>query len=155
MHLIAVVASRHRLARRATVELAELADEPLLLLGREFASRSWFDATCEVARIKPRVLAESAVPQTLLALARDGHGVALVPSPVTVSRDGLRAVALLHHNASIGRWAVLARDSRRLLARHTATFIDELAAHVQREYPGRALVRRAPPLPPPKGLHST
>ena len=155
MHLIAVMASRHRLARRATVELAELADEPLLLLGREFASRTWFDATCEVARIKSRMLAESAVPQTLLALARDGHGVAIVPSTVTVPRDGLRAVALLHRNASIGRWAVLARDPRRLLARHAATFIDELAAHMQREYPGRALVHRAPPLPPPKGLHST
>ena len=87
-------------------------------------------------------------------MARDGHGVAMVPSPVTVPRDGLRAVTLLHHNASIGRWAVLARDPRHLLARHAATFIDELAAHVQREYPGRALVRRAPPLPLPKGLNS-
>ena len=150
MHLMAVVAAGHRLARRKTVELSELVDDPLLLLGREFASRTWFDAICEVARLRPRVFAESAVPQTLLALARDGHGVALVPSPVSVPRDALRAVPLLHHGASIGRWAVLARDPRRLLARHAATFIDELAAHVQRDYPGRAAVRHAPPLPPPK-----
>ena len=70
MHLIAVVASRHRLARRATVELAELTDEPLLLLGREFASRSWFDAICEVARIKPRAGRERSTPNAASVGAR-------------------------------------------------------------------------------------
>ena len=103
MHLIAVVAAGHRLARRATVELPEIADEPLLLLGREFASRTWFDAVGEVVPHQITDPGRSAVPQTLLALARDGHGVAMVPSTVTVPPDGLRAEALLHRNASIGR----------------------------------------------------
>ena len=99
--------------------------------------------------MKPRSLIESAVPQTLLALARDGHGIALVPSPVTVPQTGVRAMPLVYRGASIGRWAVLAWDPRRGLARHALTFIHELTAHVQREYPGRALSRRAPPLPRP------
>ena len=129
MHLIAVVASGHRLHRRATVELSELADEALLLLGREFASRAWFDAGVRW-RDQAASAAESAVPQTLLALARDGHGVALVPSPVAVPRVGLHGLPLSHRGASVGRWAVLAWDPRRVLARHAATFVDELAAHV-------------------------
>jgi len=152
MHLVAVVASGHRLHRRRTAELSELADEALLLLGRDFASRAWFDAVCEVARLKPRVSFESAVPQTLLTLARDGHGVALVPSPVALPRVGLHALPLVHRGASVGRWAVLAWDPRRVLARHAVTFVDELTAQVRRDYPGRELVRRAPPLPGPKAV---
>jgi LysR family cyn operon transcriptional activator len=149
MHLIAVVASGHRLARRRAIELSDLADQPLLVLNHDFASRAWFDAIIQVARMKPRSLIESAVPQTLLALARDGHGIALVPSPVTVPQTGVCAMPLVYRGASIGRWAVLAWDPRRGLARHALTFIHELTAHVQREYPGRALSRRAPPLPRP------
>src|SRR5215470_16815494 len=150
MHVLAVFALGHRLARRTTIELADLAGDRLLLLNREFASRAWFDAICQVARLKPSVPMESAVPQTLLALARDGHGIALVPSPVAVPQDGLRAVPLVHRGASIGRWAVLAWDMRRAMARHAAPFIDELAAQVRDDYPGRDLVRRAPPLRRPR-----
>src|SRR5262249_32860418 len=36
MHLLAAVSPTHRLARRPALEIAELADEPLLLLRREF-----------------------------------------------------------------------------------------------------------------------
>src|SRR5262245_42461325 len=43
MHLIAALSPSHRLARRATLEITELADEPLLVLGRDFGSRGWFD----------------------------------------------------------------------------------------------------------------
>ena len=40
------------------IDVAELADEPLLRLGRGFASRDWFDAACQTAHIRPRVLGE-------------------------------------------------------------------------------------------------
>jgi DNA-binding transcriptional LysR family regulator len=151
MHVVAVVASAHPLAGRAVVEVAELADERLLLLTREFASRLWFDATCQVARTRPRVLLESTVPQALLALARHGYGVAVVPTPVTVPEQGLRAVPVVHRGASIGRWAAVSWDAQRFLAPHAEAFIDTLAAQVRRGYPGRKLVRLAPPLPRPRG----
>src|SRR5262245_32216820 len=56
MHVLAALPPTHRLGRRATLEIAELAEEPLLLLRRDFGSREWFDAACSIAHIQPRVL---------------------------------------------------------------------------------------------------
>jgi DNA-binding transcriptional LysR family regulator len=150
MHVVAVVASTHRLAKRSLVEIRDLAEERLLLLGREFASRTWFEATCHVARIRPRILMESTVPQTLLALARHGYGVAIIPTPVVVPEQGLSAVPIVNRGASIGRWAAITWDPQRFLAPYAAHFIEELAASVRRAYPGQRLIRRAPALPVPR-----
>jgi LysR family cyn operon transcriptional activator len=73
MYLLAAMPAGHRLSRRGTLDIRELIDEPLLLLGRGFASREWFYAACHVAQIRPRVLLESAAPQTLIALAGAGY----------------------------------------------------------------------------------
>ena len=86
VYMLAVLSENHRLSRRAVIDVAELADEPLLRLGRGFASRDWFDAACQTAHIRPRVFLESAAPQTLIALAAAGKGIALVPSTVLISR---------------------------------------------------------------------
>ena len=56
----------------AALEIESLASEPLLLLRRDFASREWFDAACQVAHLRPRVLLESGAPHTLVALAQAG-----------------------------------------------------------------------------------
>ena len=68
MHLLAVLPRRHRLSRRAVLEVAELAEEPLLRLAPGFASHGWFEAACQIAHIRPRVLLESVAPQTLIAI---------------------------------------------------------------------------------------
>jgi hypothetical protein len=44
----------------------------------------------------------------------------------------------------------LAWDPRRFLAPYAEKFVEELVAHVRRDYPGRAIVSRAPQLPRPK-----
>jgi LysR family transcriptional regulator, cyn operon transcriptional activator len=149
-HVLAVMPQRHRLSPRAVLEVTELADEPLLRLNSSFASHAWFEAACQIAHIRPRVLLESGVPQTLIALARAGHGVAVVPSAVHVHRVGVRVAVVVHRGVSIGRWAVAAWDAQRSLPRYAAQFVEELAAQCRRNYPGREYVRRAPPLPRPK-----
>jgi LysR family transcriptional regulator, cyn operon transcriptional activator len=151
IHVIAVLSKTHRLSRRVVLDISELADEPLLLLRREFASRDWFDAACRIAHIRPRVLLESAAPHTVIALAEPGYGIAVVPSNVHMPRGRVRAVPLVYRGASIGRWVVAAWDAQRFLAPYAQRFIEELVAFVQRDYPGREFVRRAPPLPRPKG----
>src|SRR5258708_1789712 len=150
MHVLAVLPQGHRLSRRAVLDVTDLADEPLLRLGPRFASHGWFEAACQVAHIRPRVLLESVAPQTLIALARTGHGVAVVPSPVRIPRAGVRAVMLVHRGASIGRWTVAAWDAQRFLAPYAVQFIDELVAHCRRGYPGHEYARRVPPLPRPR-----
>jgi LysR family cyn operon transcriptional activator len=96
------------------------------------------------------VVLESAAPQTLVALARAGYGIALVPSPVRISPQGVRIVPVVHRGQSIARWAMIAWDPQRFLAPYAEQFVDELVAYVRRDYPNRDLVRRAPPLPRPK-----
>jgi DNA-binding transcriptional LysR family regulator len=150
MHVLAVLPRGHRLSRRAVLDVTELADEPLLRLGSSFASHGWFEAACQVAHIRPRVLLESVVPQTLIALARTGHGVAVVPSPVRIPRAGVRAAVVVHRGVSIGRWAVAAWDSQRFLPPYAVQFVDELVAHCRRGYPGDEYGRRAPALPRPR-----
>jgi len=149
VHVLAVVSPRHRLASSRKLEIAELADESLLLLRRDYASRGWFDAACNVAHIRPRVILESAAPHTLLALARTGNDVAILPSNVVIPPAGVRAFPLVHGGASIGRWTVVAWDPQRFLAPYAKSFIDELVVYCRRHYPGREFARRVPPLPKP------
>ena len=149
MALLAVLPEGHRLRRYPLLEIFELGDEPLLLLTRGFASHAWFEAACQFAHIQPRVILESGAPQTIIALARTGHGIAIVPSPVRIPRGGVRVMPVVQRGAPIGRWTVAAWDPRRYSAPYTELFIRELTAAVARDYPGREFVRRAPPLPKP------
>jgi LysR family cyn operon transcriptional activator len=146
---IAVVPDGHKFSRRRTIEAAELADEPLLLLRHEFASRDWFETACRVARIRPRVLLESAAPHTAIALASAGYGIAVVPSTVVIRGGQVRGVPLLERGAAIGRWLRVAWQPERSLSPYAEQFIDELCRHCQRQYPGREFNRGAPSLPRP------
>jgi DNA-binding transcriptional LysR family regulator len=150
MYVLAVMPPGHRLSRHEIVEVTELANEPLLRLSSRFASHGWFEAACHLAHIQPRVLLESVAPQTLIALARTGHGVAVVPSPVRIPRSGVRVAVLVHRGASIGRWAVAAWDSQRFWAPYAAQFVEELVVHCRDGYPGHEYAKRAPRLPRPK-----
>ena len=90
------------------------------------------------------------LPDASLALAATGYAIAILPSNVQFLREFVRAVPLVHRGASIGRWARIAWDPQRFQARYAEQFVEELAAHCRRDYPGRDLIRRAPPLPRPK-----
>ncbi|WP_229162056.1 LysR family transcriptional regulator substrate-binding protein [Bradyrhizobium brasilense] len=146
----AAVSPRHGFASRRKLEIAELAEESLLLLRRDFASRGWFDAACNVVHIRPRVILESAAPHTLLALAKGGNDVAIVPSNVQIPSAGVRAFPLIHRGASIGRWTAVAWDPQRFLAPYAKSFIDELVAYCGQHYPGREFAKRVSPLPRPE-----
>jgi DNA-binding transcriptional LysR family regulator len=152
IYLLAAVAHSHRFARRASIDVTELADEPILLLQRGFASRGWFDAECHIADLRPRIVLESGAPHTLMALAASGEGVAIVPSNVRISRELVRVVPVTSHGASIGRWATIAWDARRFFPVFARQFVDELVRRCQRTYPGRELTRHARPLPRPKSV---
>jgi len=144
----AVMPATHSLAKRRTLDVTDLAELPLLLLRRDFGTRQWFDAACQVDRLRPRVLLESAAPQTLVALAEIGYGVAVVPSNM-VLRRGVRASPLMHRGVVIGGWLSASWHPRRFLPPYAEAFIDELARFARRSYPGRDVVRRAPPLTSP------
>lgn len=149
-YVLAVVAPSHPFARRTSVEVADLADAPLLLLQRSFASRGWFDAACHNAGVNPDIVLESGAPATLLALASSGDGVAIVPSNVRIPGRGVKAIPVTWRGAGIGRWIFAAWDSRRFFPPFARYFVDELVAHVRRDYPGRAFTKKVAQLPQPK-----
>lgn len=143
---MAVMARRHPLAKRRTVDVSALATVPLLLLRRDFGTRLWFDAACHARRLQPLVLLESAAPQALVALASIGYGVAVVPSNVLVAGRGLHLAPVMDGRAVIGGWMTASWHPKRFLPRFGEAFVDELARFSRRSYPGRAVVGKAPAL---------
>jgi len=147
MHLLAVLPETHPLGKKSkALEIAELADEPLILMSPGAASLMWFEFACQAAHIRPRVLLHSSVPHTMIELAKSGFGIAVVPSPVRIPREGVRAMPLVHRATAIGRWAVVAWSPQRFLATYGMRFVDELVKSVRRSYPGHEFTRNAPPL---------
>ena len=114
--------------------------------------RPWvlFDAACEVAHVKPHVVLESGAPHTLIALVRTGFGIAVLPSAASMADTAVRGVPLVHRGRSIGRWVTVAWNPQRFLAPYAERFVHDLAHRHEKIFPGRDLIRRAPPLPKPK-----
>ena len=154
VHAVTVFAESHPLRRQRVVEVNDLANEKLLLLRHEFGSRVWFDAACQTAHMRPRVLLESGAPDTLVDLAAAEYGVAVLPSTVAIRTDNVRVSPLVQRGASIGRWSMIGWDPQRALPTYAEHFVEELIAHSQRAYPGRKFLRHAPALPRPKAART-
>ena len=77
--LVAAVHPGHRLARRRTITVRGLRDEPLIALPRGTGGRAALDAGFAAAGLAPRVAFEAGDPRILMELARRGLGVAIVP----------------------------------------------------------------------------
>jgi DNA-binding transcriptional LysR family regulator len=146
---LAVFLKSHRLARRAAVEVHELVSEPLLLMQREFGSRAWFDAACQIADVRPHVLLESTTAYTLVELAAVGYGVAMVPSTAAIRNRALRIVPVVYRNRPIGQWSRVCWHPQRPPPPYGERFVNELVVHTRRTFPGREFIRRVPALPRP------
>jgi DNA-binding transcriptional LysR family regulator len=77
------VPAHHRLARRKRARLAEVADEPFILLPEGYGLRILTERLCRDAGFTPRVAFEGEEVETLRALVAAGLGVALLPPPRT------------------------------------------------------------------------
>jgi DNA-binding transcriptional LysR family regulator len=89
--LAAALPPRHRLARRARLELHELAGEPFIFFPRA-RSPSFYDqvmSLCRAAGFTPRVVQEAPL-MDVVSLVSAGYGVALVPQSFRrVGRGGM------------------------------------------------------------------
>ena len=113
--------------------------ETLLILGPEFQTRQLFEAACSAARAEPRVLLESRSPQSVIALAAAGHGVAIVPSMIPLNRAGIAIAGLVRGTQPLGGWARAVWDPRRYLPAHGESFLRVLVAYTRRSYSGHRL----------------
>jgi LysR family cyn operon transcriptional activator len=149
IRLVAVISARSQPRRRTTIDLAELADGPLLVLRRGVASRQLFEAACRIAHVQPRIVLESAEPESLLTLAGAGYGIAVLPSTVRAASRRVQMVPILQDGRSLGFWSAVIWDPRRALPVYAESFIEEAAAHLSRTPPGRRFDQVAPPVPRP------
>ena len=135
VQLLAVCHPSIPLGPQRAIDIAQLAEFPLLLLDSGFGFRRAFDAAGRMAGLKPKIMFESRNPHTLLALAEAGHGVAIVPSQVQCWRYKLRIVGLTHGRRVLQEPLTISWDKRRPLPRFATDYCAMLAAHMRNTFP--------------------
>ena len=85
-----------------------------MTLPRGFVHRNAFERRVSSSKHGPTSCSTSAVPETLLALARIGCGVAVVPSAQPARDESLRTHVIVYQGHSMGNWMALNSDARRL-----------------------------------------
>ncbi len=83
-------------SRQEAISVSQIANDPLLVLRRGFMTRDLFERACSLARFRPRIMLESDNPHTLVRLAQDGHGVAVLSSTAAIEPIIKKAVPLTH-----------------------------------------------------------
>lgn len=121
--------------KSASIEIAELASHPLLLLDNNFVFRRTFDAACRLARIVMNVKFESRTPHTLMAMAEDGHGVAIIPSAVRARGYTLRIARVTFQNEPLREPIAVFWDRQRTLPRYAEAFCEMLAVYMEDAFP--------------------
>jgi DNA-binding transcriptional LysR family regulator len=125
-----------------TIEIRRLTEHPLLLPDASYATRTLFDAACRLAGVRPTVLVESAAAHALLALAEEGHGIAIIPSILRTDRSPVRIMRVTHRREPLQIALAVLWDKRRTLPRYAEGFSELLAAHMREVFP---ISRPSPP----------
>jgi DNA-binding transcriptional LysR family regulator len=93
---VLAVHPEHRLARRPSVRVSALREEPIVTLTRASRLRTVLEAVCRRAGFAPRIVAETSDLSVMLALAAERVGVAMVPRSGLEGVDGVVPVDLTH-----------------------------------------------------------
>jgi LysR family nitrogen assimilation transcriptional regulator len=101
------------MAHRKVLAVADLRGEPMLLLEQGLFARAVLEDACRVEGVSVPAVLESTGPHSLIALARAGHGIAVVPSTLKFDVSGVRVVPLVAKGKPLGRWIVVAWDRKR------------------------------------------
>jgi len=77
--IVAVVSSRHPLARRSSVRLQELIREPLVAYTKTCGTRGWVDGVLERFHLTPNIIQEVETEKVMASAVASGLGVAIMP----------------------------------------------------------------------------
>jgi DNA-binding transcriptional LysR family regulator len=122
--LVAVLSTRHPLAGRGPIDLAQLADEPFVMhpSGHRSSIHETVLQACARAGFTPADVLEVSETATLVVFVAAGLGVALVPEPVrSLGLEGVAYVAL--RNAPEIELALATRAGETSKAVHQVTAI--------------------------------
>ncbi|HEY7301060.1 MAG TPA: LysR family transcriptional regulator [Xanthobacteraceae bacterium] len=123
------------LGKGHSIDISRLASRPLLLLDSSFVFRRAFDAACRLAQLKPNIFIESRTPQTLLALAEAGHGIAIIPSQLQTRHYDVRIVAVTYRGRPVRTPMVILWNKQRPRPRYAIAYCEMLADYVREIFP--------------------
>jgi DNA-binding transcriptional LysR family regulator len=98
--LCAFVPLDHPLARQRRVTLAQLAEQPMILTGRDSSVREQVDTLFDEQRLTLLAGMEANYMSTVLALVRQGLGISLLPESAADSLEGLKRISIDHPGVS-------------------------------------------------------
>lgn len=124
--LYAVLPKQHSLAKRRSLSLEELHDDPFLLLRDGHCFRETAVAACKRARLQPRIVFESGQFSSILSMVSAGLGVSIIPAMAMEKRSGCRFVPLGDERAA--RTIGVVTLSGRSLSRAHDAFLAHLGA---------------------------
>ena len=98
--LFAILPKGHRLAKKRTLVMKELREEPFLLLRDDHCFRETSIEICKRARIMPQVIFESGQFSSILGMVGAGLGVSIVPEMALEQRPDCTFVLIADEKAS-------------------------------------------------------
>ena len=94
--LCAFVPLDHPFARHRQLTLAQLADQPIILTGRDSSVREQVDGLFDQTRLTMNAGMEANYMSTVLALVRQGLGISVLPESAADSLEGLQRIHIDH-----------------------------------------------------------
>lgn len=122
--LFAVLPQRHPLAKRRTVMLDQIRNEPFLLLKEGHCFRENALQACRQSQVNPNVVFESGQFATILAMVSAGMGVSVVPEMAVKETSGCNFVLIA--DPSIRRTIGVARLKYRYPTRAQRAVLEHL-----------------------------
>jgi DNA-binding transcriptional LysR family regulator len=92
--LVAAVGRSHPLAKKSSIRLQELADQPLICLPKGTGIRTCLEQACTSVGIAPYVALEASALDLVMQLAQQGLGIAIIPKSLAVYDSKLHALAV-------------------------------------------------------------
>lgn len=130
-HVVAVFDPSHFDLPGDVIDVRALHQRPVLVLRSTYGTRREFEAACQLARVYPIVAHESTAPETLQALARVGHGIAILPTTARLDTENLRVSPLMHREQLLEMDLMVYWSIHRQLPGYAQVFTDILGQHVR------------------------
>jgi LysR family hydrogen peroxide-inducible transcriptional activator len=122
--LFAILPKGHRLARRRTLRMKELRQEPFLLLRDDHCFRDTAIEVCKRARLSPQIVFESGQFSSILGMVGAGMGISIVPEMAVETKPDCSSVLIADERAS--RTIGVAAVKGHFLSRVPRAFLEHL-----------------------------
>ena len=127
--LFAALPASHRLASRKAIALAEIRNDPFLLLKEGHCFRESILSACRRSRVHPHVIFESGQFSTILSMVATGMGVSVVPAMAVEKRAHCTFVRISDERAT--RSVGLAQMKHRFPTKAQSALTEQLRRYSQ------------------------